>query len=156
MTDPLALAFEAQNGNIFDIADTSPEIRSGYACLADSIRSHRGNVTPTSGYRPPQYQSHLKEIWQKLDSLKTFQIPECADRMQKISNEAAKHQILGLNTSPAGPSGNHTQGLAVDLNWGPNKYVSTLPDGALIDDLARACGLNRRLPADPIHFEVLK
>jgi hypothetical protein len=155
-TDPVALMFEAQNGNIFDIADTSSGIRSGYACLADSIRNHKGTVTPSSAYRPPQYQSHLREIWQKLDALRKISSPDCANRMQKISNEAAKHQILGLAISPAGPSGTHTQGLAVDLNWGPNKYVNTLPDGTFIDDLANACGLYRRLVTDPIHFEELQ
>lgn len=142
ITDPAALSFEA--GNTLDTADLVPNMQTSLSCLQNACATAGGSLHVTSAYRPPTYQAHLREVWDRWNDLRNRRDPECADLRTEVQQEFQRHGLL-LTQRPAATS-SHTRGEAFDANW-------TLPLNANIDSLTGNCNLQRPLPnTDPVHF----
>ncbi len=114
----------------------------GLDCLRRAVTGAGGTFTVTSGYRPPSYQDHFREIAMKRDLLRGWSEAECADSIASVNREVARHGNIMI---PARNS-QHTVGNAFDAAF-------TLPAGQDIDQLAEDCGLTRPVPVrDPVHF----
>jgi hypothetical protein len=142
LTDATALNFEA--GNTVDTADLQPSMQTALACLQSAVGSAGGFTNLNSAYRPPAYQSHLREVWDKWNLLKNNNAPVCASIKTAVQTEFNRHHLLA-SQQPASANGAHTQGLAIDI-------TSTLPNATFLQ-LANQCHLYRPVPAtDPVHF----
>lgn len=143
LTDPLTEHFEA--GNTVDTERLQPAMQTAVDCVQTAVAAAGGNVTVTSAYRPPSYQAHLREVWDKWRLLKDMREPECDELRTTVHNEFMAHHLLS-SQRPAAANGPHTQGMAIDM-------TSTLPTAEFLAHAA-SCGLTRPLPAtDPVHFQ---
>ncbi len=144
ITDPTALSFEA--GNDIDTADLDPTLASALADFQAAVEAAGGHFHLNSAYRPPEYQRHLREVWDKWDQLKNNTDPLCADLKEEIRTEFFTRHQLKESQRPASDSGPHTQGNAFDAS------ISGISP-ALADQLANQNGLHRPIPVnDPIHY----
>ena len=142
LTDADALRFE--NGDTVNIEGLQPDMREALGCLRTAAAADRGTLTVTSAYRPPTYQEHLREVWDKWRLLRDMRNAECDELRTQVRNEFTRHGLLS-SQRPATANGRHTQGAAIDM-------VSTLPTARFLA-LANRCHLVRPLPeADPVHF----
>jgi hypothetical protein len=81
-----------------------------------------------SAWRPPDYQEHFRDIWtgyKKVKFIDPVINPECAVLKNLYTREIMKHDMTRLGTRPAGRSGPHIQGLAVDMPEGsmPDRII---------------------------------
>jgi hypothetical protein len=142
-----AAAMPYESGNPVDRARLTPEMQAALACFESAVAEIGGTVTVTSAYRPPSYQDHLREVWEKWDSLKGRREPACQALRQEVEAEF-KHHRLQESQRPAQAS-QHSVGRAFDAN------VGNLPVDQTADSLAAGCGLVRTVPVtDPVHFEL--
>lgn len=142
ITDADAIAFE--KGNQIDTDRLTEKMKTALACFRGKVKDAGGTFTLTSAYRPPAYQAHLKEIWNKWMALKNNSQEACKTIKQKVKAEFSKHGLLP-SQEPAAIS-KHTQGLAIDAKV-------TLPKKVYRDVLADQCGLVRNVPKkDPVHY----
>lgn len=141
ITDAAAQNFE--NGATVDTAGLNAGMQAALNCLQGAAAAAGGVLTVTSAYRPPAYQAHLREVWDRWNDLRNRRDPECADLRTQVQQEFQRHGLL-LTQRPAAASA-HTRGEAFDANW-------NLPRGGNIDTLAANCGLQRPFATDPVHF----
>ncbi len=141
ITDTAALNFEA--GNTVNTSGLNATMTAGLSCLQGAASAAGGSVTVNSAYRPPAYQAHLREVWDRWNDLRNRRDPECANLRTEVQAEFQRHGLL-LTQRPAAASA-HTRGEAFDINW-------NLPAGVSIDTLATNCGLQRPFATDPVHF----
>lgn len=142
ITDPQALDFEA--GNTLNTANLIAAMQTALDCLRQAVAAAGGTLTVNSAFRPPAYQAHLREVWDRWNALRNSRDPECEDLKEEVRQEFQRHGLL-LTQRPAANSA-HTRGEAFDARW-------NLPSGTDIDSLAEDCDLRRPLPArDPVHF----
>jgi hypothetical protein len=152
LTDPVAWDFESHNGNIVDTEHLVPSLQAAIGCVTAAVQEAGGAPSLTSGYRPPDYQSHLREVYVKWKILKKDKSPECATLKAMVGGEFNMHGLGASSVRPAGPSGFHSRGLAFDMNWlGTNRSPNL--GKTTIDALAAECQLRRPLSGDPVHFE---
>ncbi|BFG81417.1 hypothetical protein PTKU46_94510 [Paraburkholderia terrae] len=141
-TDSKAQAFE--NGQTLDTVDLSPAMQASWSCFAGLVGANR----ISSAYRPSEYQSHLREIWDKWNApgnLKANTDPECATIKDAVQTEFNRHGLGASNIRPASGNGNHTRGLAIDVS------INGLQN---VDALAAQCQLYRPFPTtDRVHFQ---
>lgn len=141
LTDPSALNFE--NGNTVDTANLVPEMLTALTCVTNKVAEAGGTLTVNSAFRPPEYQAHLREVWDKRKLLKDNNKSECQSLKATVSQEFTRHGLLSTQRPAA--SSRHTEGQAIDIS-------STLSQARLVE-LASQCNLNRPLPEnDPVHY----
>lgn len=141
VTDPAVQAFE-DNPNLSDTSDLTPRMQTALSCLQTAAVA--GSPSVGSAYRPPAYNQHLIDVWNKwVRELKNNDDSACADLKTKIQTHFQRHGLL--ETQSPVPGSLHTQGEAVDVSI-------NLPS-ANIDALANGCQLRRPVPVpDPVHF----
>lgn len=150
LTDQAAINME--NGNRIDRTGLTPAMVAALACFETSVQHAGGTFDLNSAYRPPQYQNHLREIWDKRRELRRVRGAQrrqaCAALRQQVEAEFQNHTLLATQR-PAAAGGPHTQGLAIDVgirNMG-------IPVNQVLQ-LATNCQLQRPFPvADPVHFQ---
>lgn len=144
ITDPAVQAFE-DNPNTSDTAHLTNEMQTALQRLVAAASAVGGAPTVGSAYRPPAYNQHLIDVWDKwVNKLKPNKDAACANLKAKIHGHFQRHGLLE-SQSPVANS-RHTRGEAVDVSI-------DLPS-ANIDTLARGSGLRRPLPVDdPVHFQ---
>lgn len=143
LTDASALSFEG--GQTIDTEHLSGPMQTALSCVQAATADVNGSVRLASAYRPPEYQAHLRAIWDKWNLLRDMRQPECNNLRNLVQAEFNRHGLL-LTQRPASADGPHTQGLAVDMS-------STLPLNQFLT-VANQCQLYRRIPvADPVHYE---
>ncbi len=140
-TDPLALRMEGGETVIYE--GLTQAMQEAVDCFDDEVFNAGGTLGINSAYRPPEYQRHLREVWDKYHHLIVRQEPECQELQNQVAVEFQKHQ---LRAQPAKRSP-HTMGIAIDANV-------ILPQRQNIDTLVEGCGLYRPLPREPWHFEL--
>lgn len=150
LTDPVAIQFE--NGQRIDRTGLTQQMQTATTCFENAVTAAGGNFVLNSAYRPPQYQDHLREIWDKRRQLRQVRGAQrrqnCAALRQQVDAEFANHQLLRTQR-PAAAGGPHTRGEAIDV--GINNMG--LPQQTVLN-LAAGCNLHRPfLPADPVHFQ---
>lgn len=141
LTDPLAIQMEEGDEVIFDGLTT--DMQQAVDCFDGAVLNTGGTLNINSAYRPPQYQQHLREVWDLYHRLIVRQDPECAGLLDQVTTEFQRHN---LRDQPARRS-RHTTGTAIDANV-------TLPVGQNVDTLANGCDLYRPLSREPWHFEL--
>ena len=150
ITDPVAIQFE--NGNTLDTTHLSSAMQTANNSFRNAVTNNGGSFILNSAYRPPPYQVHLREVWDKWQLLKNCTLPACQTLRTQVQTEVNRHGISNLNTRPAGVCGFHTQGLAIDVAVNPAQ--TGLPLQTTLN-LASQSGLYRRIAAkDPVHFEL--
>lgn len=146
--DPAALAFEAGLGGgsgSVDVADLDSATARALARFEHVVSAKGGSLTITSAYRPPAYQRHLQEVWDKwMHALRSNREPACQQLRAQVAREFTRHQLL--ETQRPVNSSDHTRGFAFDA-------AVELPRPSLVDRLARLCRLRRPdVVHDPVHF----
>jgi hypothetical protein len=129
-----------------------PAAARSLARFEKTVDSIGGEISLKSGYRPPAYQAHLKDVWDKWEELRDNTQPECQNLRAQVEQEFTGHHLL-LTQTPV-PISDHTRGLAFDASV-------ILPPGARLkrrrvnlDSLARLSGFLRpAVIADPVHFK---
>lgn len=149
---PIAQAFESDPSRV-DIDGMTPSARAALSCFQAAVANAGGSVAVTSAFRPPDYQLHLREVWEKWRALMPNTAPECEALRAQVQNEFfVKHQLGASKMRPAGGAGPHTRGIAFDANV----------TGVDRDALAAQCGLFRPFPGpcsatarcDTVHFQL--
>jgi len=142
--DAAAQTFE--NGQTIDTANLNAAMQTGLTCLQNAVAAAGGTFTLSSAYRPPSYQTHLREVWDRWNDLRNRREPECQDLRTQVQTDFNRHGLL-LTQRPAAAGGPHTPGSAFDAT------ITRLPAGQTVDTLAAGCSLQRPLPAtDPVHY----
>jgi hypothetical protein len=145
LTDTQSLSFEA--GNTIDTGHLTPAMRTALTSFEKEVKNVHGNFKLTSAYRPPNYQAHLREVWELWNPpvyMKNNTDPRCQGLKAKVQAEFKRHGLGVSSQRPAGANGSHTQGLAIDVRT----------DVLDIDSTAISCQLHRPFPIkDPVHFE---
>lgn len=152
--DPAAQAFEAAVGSqeVVDTADLAPGMSHALVRFENEVASVHGAIELKSAYRPPAYQQHLQQVWDKWMTLRNNQDPACQPLRAQVQDEFARHHLI--ETQRPVPFSDHTRGLAFDA-------TVSLPFGARlrrrpvsIDSLARLAGVRRPdILHDPVHFK---
>ena len=97
ITDPVALEFETVRGTS-DVVRTDGLTQSASVALVrfESLVSRfGGTMTLTSAYRPPAYQQHLQDVWDKwMLELKASIEPACQQLRDEVYQEFASHGLL--------------------------------------------------------------
>lgn len=141
ITDAVALQHEngPYRGNP-DLEHVTAATSTGAACIRQAVAALNGAATVTSGFRPPAYQTHLREVWDKWQLLKNNTTEAC--RVIKV--DVRTHwDFHGMVRQP-GQTSNHSLGTAVDMGGVP-------ADSA--DTIATQCTMNRPLADDPVHYQ---
>lgn len=153
--DEEAWRFERANGKIFDFDNLSEPMKDHLACMEREILSLGGATQRESAYRPPGYQRHLREVWDKnieiddqLPSLSDIHKEACRDTIREVKGEMRTHEIVHKPVT----NSRHQQkpARAFDL-------IVIFPGSdsldARIDFTAFGCGLYRfNVYKDPNHF----
>lgn len=147
-----AQAFENDSTRV-DTLNMTSATQAALACFRASVDSAGGQVKLKSAFRPPDYQLHLQDVYNKWQALMGNHQPECAALRSQVHAELMKHDMTTLTVQPAGPHGPHVQGIAFDANV----------TAANMDTLAAHCGLFRPFPrpctppaprCDPTHYQL--
>ncbi|MBC7547686.1 MAG: D-alanyl-D-alanine carboxypeptidase family protein [Polaromonas sp.] len=128
-----------ENGNFSrqpDLGNVSAGAVSGLACIQQRIPG----TQITSGYRPQEYQDHLREVWDKRQLLKNNSVAACASTKLAVEKEFAKHRMV----HQPGLTSRHSNGMAVDIAGVPE---------AVADNVASICGMARNVSHDRVHYE---
>ncbi|MGD7196496.1 hypothetical protein [Ralstonia pseudosolanacearum] len=96
---------------------------------------------PTSGFRPPAYQQHIREVWDKWQQLQNNNNPACASLKEAVHTEWIKH---GPFAHQPGATSNHSSGKAVDIGGVPQGNA---------DAIGSQCNMRRPVPNDRVHYE---
>ena len=129
-----------------DIDNLTPRMQTTLQCLQTAIRDDGGTSSASSAYRPPAYNRHLQEVWDKwMRELRRETRPECQSLRNEVRNHFNGHELIPDSDARPHSSSAHTRGEAFDLS-------SNLYDGVL-DVLAVGCRVYRPDPiGDPPHF----
>jgi len=142
ISDPTAQRFE--NGDTVDTDDLQQNMQDALTCLEGAVEAANGTIAISSAYRPPAYQQHLREVWDRWHLLRDHREEECNDLRTTVQGEFQRHGLLDTQR-PATAGGPHTQGAAIDMR-------SSLTLQQFLP-LALQCNLIRPLPVtDPVHF----
>jgi len=115
-TDPVAAGFE--NGNRWRPDLLTGDYPAHLTCVENAITTAGGTYTPTSAYRPTQYQQHLYEIIKKDKKLDTDYMtahPECQELRNKVTEERAGHGLKFKQKVAEPGTSRHESGTAFDL-----------------------------------------
>lgn len=142
LTDGDALRFES--GENLDTSKLNSGMKTALACLKQQVSGVGGTLTVTSAYRPPAYQQHLRDVYDRWEELQNYRgDASCTEARRVVEEEFTSHGLLP-SQQPALSSA-HSRGEAFDASW-------TLPNNTSIDSLAARCNLRRPLQSDPVHF----
>jgi hypothetical protein len=152
VTDPRAEAFNT--GESVDTAHLNRRMSRALARFRRIVAAVGGSLDLKSAYRPPAYQQHLQQVWDKWMLLRNNNVAACQDLRAQVQQEFTRHHLLE-SQRPVNSS-DHTRGLAFDA-------TVVLPSNARIrrrkvtlDSLARLVGLRRPdVMHDPVHFKFI-
>jgi len=151
ITDPQATAFNS--GESLDTEHLTSGMSRALNRFQTIVNKMGGSLELKSAYRPPAYQQHLQQVWDKWMVLKNNDDASCHDLRAEVQHEFARHHLL--ETQRPVNSSDHTRGLAFDA-------TVTLPQTATtkrrrkvsLDALAHMAGLRRPdILHDPVHFK---
>lgn len=149
-----ALAFE--NGETLDTGSLTAATNRALTRLETIVTKVGGTFELQSAYRPPAYQQHLIQVWDKwMVELRDNPDPSCQPLRSDVWSEFQRHALLE-SQRPAEFS-DHLRGLAFDAavilprraRWGRRR--------ATLDLLARVVGLHRPIPRqDWVHYKLIR
>ena len=116
VTDPVALEHEiGKYGTEPDVENLNERVRNGLACIVQRANALGANARASSGFRPPAYQAHLRELWDKWQLLKNNNEERCRLTKQQMQAEWIRHELVRRPVL----SSNHSTGNAVDIKRVP-------------------------------------
>lgn len=142
LTDPLAIRLEG--GEVLVEGFLTQRMQEAVNCFRNAVRSAGGAINITSAYRSPEYNSHLREVWDRYYDLineDTLLGTECDSLRNEITAAFERHRLVYR------PGTRHATGIAIDASV-------TLPTGQNVDTLADSCNLYRPFSNDRVHFEL--
>jgi hypothetical protein len=145
ITDPEAQFFEDNPSLRVDTVHLKPEMQIALNNFGNAIAMAGGHFElPSvldSAYRPSAYQ---------VQKTKNLTLPVCQTLRTQVEIEANGHEVANLEIRPAGATGTHTQGLAIDV-----KFAATGLESGRVVALACQSGLirpNTTVLKDKNHF----
>ncbi|MFC0682560.1 hypothetical protein ACFFGH_32415 [Lysobacter korlensis] len=146
ITDPAAISFESGNRIVID--RLVPAAQTGLACMKQAVAQLGGSWSLSSAYRPPSYQTHLREVWDRWKLLRNNTNAECSALKSQVRSEFQGHSLLVSQRPAAGnPNAPHARGIAFDVS------IRGLPAGHTVDTVAASCNMYRPWPVnDPPHY----
>jgi D-alanyl-D-alanine dipeptidase len=154
--DTDALEFEAASGTsaVVDVEGLTPAMSAALHRFVQTVASVGGEMELKSAYRPPAYQAHLQDVWDKWMTVRSNRDPNCTEVRAGMQMEFERHRLLE-SQRPVTFS-DHTRGNAFDA-------TVFLPAGAklarrrvTLDKLARLSGVQRPdIARDPVHFRLI-
>lgn len=151
--DPEALAFET--GQMVDTTSLAPKASRALNRF-EAIVTKVGETFPLrSAYRPPAYQEHLIQVWDKwMFEARNNTEPSCSGVRAEIWTEFQRHQLM--ETQRPATSSDHTRGWAFDAAVQLPFTAHWRRKRATLDLLASAAGLFRPVPnTDWVHYRVI-
>jgi hypothetical protein len=152
LTDPDALLFELSRGSDGAVQTDGLTAATAKALnrFESIVVSVGGTVTLTSAYRPPAYQAHLQNVWDKwMLEMRDVNVEQCQQLRSEVETEFREHGLLETQR-PASIS-DHTRGMAFDATI----LLPRITRRINADALARRAGLFRPVAAqDPVHFRI--
>lgn len=147
LTDPLALHFEA--GNTINTGRLTAATQTGLNCIIGEVARLGGNFRLNSAWRPVPYQAHLREVWDRWNSLRNNQNQDCSELKSTVRAEYTRHGLQdSQRPAPGNENAPHARGLAIDAS------ISGLPAGQTRDTVAATCAMHRPWPVrDPPHYQ---
>lgn len=129
-----------------NLTDLSSATLNGLQCIVQEVQGlgRRRVASATSGYRPPEYQKHIREIYDKWALLKNNKTAECKKVKADVEAEYNRH---GPFAHQPGATSLHSSGSAVDISGVPADHA---------DKIAYRCKMSRPVPNDPVHYEPVK
>lgn len=141
VTDPEAVAHETgKYADLPDMSKLSEATITGAACIERAVNAAGGTATVTSGHRPPAYQTHLRDVWDKWQLLERNTDPACAALRKIVEKEKKRHR---MKFQP-GRTSRHSSGTAVDIAGVPEQRA---------DAIAASCRMWRAVSGDVPHYE---
>jgi hypothetical protein len=150
ITDPRAAAFNA--GESLDTQNLTRGMSRALARFEKVVTSVGGSLELKSAYRPPAYQLHLQQVWDKWKEIKNNNVAACQDLRAEVQQEFADHHLLESQRPVT--SSDHTRGLAFDATVVIPANARIKRRKVTLDSLARVSGLRRPdVGRDPVHFK---
>jgi uncharacterized protein YcbK (DUF882 family) len=132
---------------LVDMDNETQATRDGTACIVKEARTRRIYPKIVSGYRPPAYQTHIREVYDKWLLLENNNDSACADTKRQVEFEFKKHSKF---SHQPGNTSRHSSGLAVDI------HLLNYTDADIIAAGCTIVGggtMSRPVPNDRSHFE---
>jgi len=150
ITDPVAASFnESQTLDTHDLTSAMARALYRFERLISAIG---GSIELKSAYRPPAYQLHLQQVWDKWMELRNNQVPACQELRAQVHEEFEGHHLLESQRPVS--SSDHTRGLAFDATVKLPVRAHIRRRKVTLDSLARMAGLRRPdILHDPVHFK---
>lgn len=148
--DPEAIQFEESVSPA--TTGLAPAMTRALTKFQQLVNSVGGIFVLKSAYRPPAYQAHLQQVWNKWMEIRNNRLASCQVLRAEVEAEFKGHHLI--ETQRPVTSSDHTRGLAfdatVDLPSGRKKKVVSL------DRLAMLAGIMRPdVLRDPVHFKLI-
>jgi D-alanyl-D-alanine carboxypeptidase len=144
---PLDSAVQPYENGLIDIENETQATRDGAVCIVREARTRRIYPIIVSGYRPPAYQTHIREVYDKWQLLENNNDPACADTKRQVEFEFKRHSKFSYQP---GNTSRHSSGLAVDIHLSDYTDADTIAAGCTI---AGGGTMSRPVPNDRSHFE---
>jgi len=113
-----------------------------------------GSLELKSAYRPPAYQQHLQQVWDKWMELRTNNVAACQDLRAQVQQEFLRHDLLESQRPVT--SSDHTRGMAFDAAVTIPPHARLKRRKVTLDKLAHIVGLRRPdIVHDPVHFKFI-
>jgi len=152
ITDPRAAAFNA--GEIVDTANLSRGMSRALVRFQKVVAQVGGSLELKSAYRPPAYQQHLQQVWDKWMELRTNNVAACQDLRAQVQQEFLRHDLLESQRPVT--SSDHTRGMAFDAAVTIPPHARLKRRKVTLDKLAHIVGLRRPdIVHDPVHFKFI-
>jgi len=138
--NPLNPAVQPYEDGLIDMANETQATREGAACIVREARARHLSPQITSGYRPPAYQTHIREVYDKWQLLQNNNDAACADTKREVKVEFKKHSKFAHQP---GNTSHHSSGRAVDISL--TNYTNA-------DTIAAGCNMSKPVANDISHF----
>jgi hypothetical protein len=150
ITDPVAEAFNTSQS--LDTAHLNSGMARALARFQKIVTSVGGSMELKSAYRPPAYQAHLQQVWDRWMALRNNHDASCQDLRAQVQQEFARHSLL--ETQRPVNSSDHTRGMAFDAAVLVPPSARIKRRKVTLDSLARLAGLRRPdIMHDPVHYK---
>ena len=150
ITDPDAIEFEESMSPA--TSGLVPAMTRALTKFQQLVSAVGGTFVLKSAYRPPAYQAHLQQVWNKWMEIRNNRLPGCQVLRAEVEAEFKGHHLI--ETQKPVNSSDHTRGLAFDATVDIPTLKKKKP--VSLDRLAMLAGIMRPdVLRDPVHFKLI-
>jgi hypothetical protein len=152
-------AQDFENGDHLNTDNLRPDTLAGYQCMQRELPAAGLPFLPTSAWRPPAYQWHLRQLYDLWNGtpghpgLINNSNPACRALKTRVKADLDRHDLVHKPASACGP---HPNGWAVDYSSGvpqSNPQLRNQVEDGINRVATGTCNLVRRVPDDTVHYE---